>query len=951
MNLRRLFANSYLLLVLLVVPAIGLNEAIAFLAENRQKAAISQAMQELVKIRNDLMIHSDTASFLVNRLTVMFSDSPSPEKFDLSCRQFLVQHNLDLQFAIYSRAGELLFKQIPSEEENKQSWHDAGRSLQKVLFEKDQFLRFVALDELRPVWGKHFFLPENEKGSSYVAKFFYQSDFDNDRFRYWAAGNEKYLVVVRFPTADIKKDTGLRLFLNKNLKGHISFAIFRNHNLISAKTPIDSRIVKMAFLNLERNAEREFFASDDLVFSRVKIEGRTWVLLISQLVKPKLRHGLIIFAILCLILTAFISRHRQGSHPDRFENLSLLRQVALLMFIAGGIPLVILGSVAVNYFINKKTALIRAKNEEMIDFILQVDRNIQIDHARYARLINQASESFPKILAEKDSSNKLVGLIKNTFAPVPVSVLVLEAHKDRADARKIVTREIASDIYPTDRDFVRILGTSHLGALNQTRTDEFPVEKVFILESVFQKPMNMIVHDLLRFEGKISEMGWGIRKITLLANAFQILKQEFFDHYIFIFTVSNEIEEKYIRRNLHDALRNNLGIKILVEQSQILVNQEKPLESFPEINRLFQRVADYPLPEPEIIDFQGEKHLFVGLKGSRSINTKFCALFSVAVIEEEIRNEIKGFFYPVFLGASLLGFMVLVLHFNLLLPVSCLHQAALALVRRDSSFRLPEDTGDEFSEMARIFNASIADFEELQIASIVQKHLLPTKPLEIEGFKIFGKCHPMIELGGDYFDYFNVDEKHFALMLGDVAGHGVGASLLMAMAKGGVMCARDVQNDPAAILSRLHHIIFAVRNKVQRKIMTFQYFLVNSQTNRIHYANAGGCSPALVDAKTKSVKEINHQGAVLGGFKKNVFSNIELAIEPGQAIILYTDGLVEARNDSGKELGYENLFAIFVRSFHPDAHEFYSNIMKEFRDWLGDSIAGDDITLIVMVRA
>jgi sigma-B regulation protein RsbU (phosphoserine phosphatase) len=388
-----------------------------------------------------------------------------------------------------------------------------------------------------------------------------------------------------------------------------------------------------------------------------------------------------------------------------------------------------------------------------------------------------------------------------------------------------------------------------------------------------------------------------------------------------------------------------------VAYEQTLLNEQKPLEQFPEINRLFAKTADFPLPEAEVVEFASSSHLFVGLKGSTTNSIRFCVLYPVERIDAKIRAEAKELIYPTVLGISLVFFMIVILHLNLLMPVKRLHQAALALENRDSTFRLPESDGDEFAEMAKIFNNSISEFDELKIASIVQARLLPNRPFNVEGFSIFGKSLPMIELGGDYFDYFPVDDTSFALLLGDVAGHGVGASLIMAMAKAGVICSSEIARDPASALGRLHQIVFSIKNRVQRKVMTFQYLLVNRLDRSLVYSNAGGCSPALIDPATKTVSEIKHAGAVLGGFKKSVYSNLKLAINPGQAIILYTDGMVESRNERDIELGYQGLFDLFLACYDQNATTYYNSIMTSYQNWLGQATAGDDITLIVMVCA
>jgi sigma-B regulation protein RsbU (phosphoserine phosphatase) len=89
---------------------------------------------------------------------------------------------------------------------------------------------------------------------------------------------------------------------------------------------------------------------------------------------------------------------------------------------------------------------------------------------------------------------------------------------------------------------------------------------------------------------------------------------------------------------------------------------------------------------------------------------------------------------------------------------------------------------------------------------------------------------------------------------------------------------------------------------------------------------------------------------VLGGFKKNSYRNLQLAIGPGQAMIFYTDGLVEARNEAGQELGYDGFYSMVADSYHVDAARYHERIMRAWSAWLGSSEAGDDLTMIVMVR-
>ncbi len=949
------FAQLYLIFSLFLLPAIGIYEGLAYFAEITKNARISTAAQDLIKIRNDLKLHADESSFWANRLTGLFAESATPDAFAASLTEFITRYEARVEFATYSPEGKLVADNLPVDSSTHSRWAEAGGTLKTVLDLQQSQERFLAIDSLRPLFGQNFFIPDRGEEDFCVAATLYQSDLEKDHYRYWLAGNRQLMAVVRIPTPDLLKKTGLRHFAATMDHKKISFARFSGSQMANRdfKNTISARV---AFNKLRESPGHEFVEIDDKLYSRVKINSETWILIIYELQRDGTRYGHLVSAGLILLICCLVGLRRAGYFPGRVENLSLLVQISVLLAISAGIPLAVLGSVAVNYFSSKKTALMREKNQEMIQFAQQIDRNVQIEYARYTRLIRKSVDALPEALSKNFSQNQLIEIFKKNLGRVMASIQIIKAtvnkgnnKQGRPGANTAEYQLLISDMHPNDKEIINFLGKQHLSALNSTPINEEPSDKAFMLELLFQKPVDMIVHDLLLAEGNMTDAGWGMRKVTLFAQAFNVFTQAFFDHFVLVSIVSEALQDNYINRHLHGAIRNPWGFTFYVARDRHFFNEQQALELFPEISRLFMRVSDYPLPEPEIVEYKGEDNLLVVLKGSLNSNLRFCALYPVANISREIIGEAKELLYPAILGGAIVLIMILMLYMNLLLPVNRLHQAARALEKRDASFRLPETKGDEFAEMGAIFNASIAEFEELKIASIVQARLLPGEPLNIKGYSIFGKCLPMVELGGDYFDYFPVDDENFVLLLGDVAGHGVGASLVMAMAKAGVICGSEVYKDPAIMLSRLHQIIFSIKNRVQRKVMTFQYLLVNSTSGRMTYANAGGCSPAFVDKYAGTAVEIRHNGPVLGGFKKTAYSNLDLHIKSGQAIILYTDGMVESRNAGGSELGYQRLFDIFLASFDSDAGVFYQNIMTAYGNWLGQSVVGDDMTLIVMV--
>ncbi len=943
----------YLVITLLVLPAFAFYEGLLYLQMNGNKVAEGEAVRRLTRIKSDLHLHIDGEKFWVNSLTAIFANSDSPDTLQQALDSFLEKLPSRAEYLVFRASGELMHDNFIKPQAGDQ-WKSTGRDLLDVIGSKRSPKRDQAIDRLRPLLGRNFFLPSLGYINQRIAPHLYHTDFKTEKHRVWLAIDETRMVLVMVPNGEISATRSLRYYLSRLDTGVAGFAGFEQGCLKAATfSPVQARV---AFSRLKKDPGKEFIEVENALYSLVQTGANQAILLRYSLHGNFMHAGRLTAMVLLLSGFLMFALWRNGKGPARLSDSSLLLQIALLLGISAGIPLTILGFVAYDYFSNKQSTLVREKNQQMVEFIQRVDQGLLSEYSRYVREIRKIFSEEHSLRNRKFSPSrigrKLAKRLNHTFSSMHMVKMAPENDGEHNNEFFSVNSEGSlQDAPPDERRNVELLAGQHLAALNSQVIAEISAERAYLVEMVFQKPVNMVIYDLINAEGWLAEAGWGSLRFLLYAEAFSMSARDYFNVYLMGAFDIIALQEQFMQAQISDLRRNPFGFLVFVARERFLIDERKTdLKGNPELDGLFLRVADYQLPEPEILTFRGESCLFVGLKGNKTRRLSYCLLYPLEKIEKEIRLEASNLMFMALLAAALIIAMMLVLYLNLLLPVNRLHQAAMALETRDDSFRLPQGGNDEFSEMAAIFNSSMAEFEELKIASIVQSRLLPGRPLEIEGYGIFGRSQPMIELGGDYFDYFSVSDDHFALLLGDVAGHGVGASLIMAMAKAGVICGRDVHHDPAALLSRLHQIVLAIKNRVQRKVMTFQFLLVDRHSGLITYANAGGCSPILFDAASGSVREIRHSGAVLGGFKKNAIGNLNLNILPGQALILYTDGLVEAKNQAGVELGYEGLYALIAACYDSSAEIFYNRIITSWKAWLDGAEATDDQTMIVLVR-
>jgi len=254
--------------------------------------------------------------------------------------------------------------------------------------------------------------------------------------------------------------------------------------------------------------------------------------------------------------------------------------------------------------------------------------------------------------------------------------------------------------------------------------------------------------------------------------------------------------------------------------------------------------------------------------------------------------------------------------------------------------------------MARIFNEAVKDLEELSVARVVQQQLLPQCKINTGGFDMFGRSITLADLGGDYLDYFEIDSESFAAILGDVAGHGVGAAMIMAMAKSAIINSSDYFKAPAGLVLRLHNLIYSTKTRKQKKIMTFQYLMLNKLAHTAIYSNAGGCNPFLVNGIDGNIAELSLPAAALGAFKKGDFKEMEIRFRRGDVLVLYSDGIAEARNQAGEEIGYERFKTMLLKNWSSDCEEFYNSMLSEYQQWLGGAEPQDDMTMLfISLRA
>ncbi|HNH85012.1 MAG TPA: PP2C family protein-serine/threonine phosphatase, partial [Acidobacteriota bacterium] len=204
------------------------------------------------------------------------------------------------------------------------------------------------------------------------------------------------------------------------------------------------------------------------------------------------------------------------------------------------------------------------------------------------------------------------------------------------------------------------------------------------------------------------------------------------------------------------------------------------------------------------------------------------------------------------------------------------------------------------------------------------------------------------EVGGDYYDYFVLNQSELAIAIGDVTGHGVSSGLLMALAKGGLLNQVSVDASPPAVISAMNTLICITSNK--RNLMTFAYAVLNVETWQLQFANAGHPFPFHYSAQSRTVRMIESTAYPLGVRPQSCYETKHAELAPGDTIVFYSDGLVEARDSQGKVFGYDGLEQVIAAHSNLDAHHLRDRIFDAVRSFSNGHAMDDDITLVIVKR-
>jgi serine phosphatase RsbU (regulator of sigma subunit) len=235
---------------------------------------------------------------------------------------------------------------------------------------------------------------------------------------------------------------------------------------------------------------------------------------------------------------------------------------------------------------------------------------------------------------------------------------------------------------------------------------------------------------------------------------------------------------------------------------------------------------------------------------------------------------------------------------------------------------------------------------EIDAANRIQAALLPQVSPELIGATVASHYRAATEIGGDYFDFLPRPNGEVGIAFGDVAGHGLTSGIVMAMAKAALLVQVDVDPSPRTVMNVLNGIVMKTAPK--RMMMTFFFGLLDPRTHQLRFSSAGHLDPYVFRAETQRLEALSSWGFPLGVRRREPFRELIVDFLPGDRLILYSDGLIEAVDDDGEPFGFERFERTILDAGHLSADDIKKTLLSAIRKFTRNRPPEDDQTLVVV---
>jgi sigma-B regulation protein RsbU (phosphoserine phosphatase) len=438
-----------------------------------------------------------------------------------------------------------------------------------------------------------------------------------------------------------------------------------------------------------------------------------------------------------------------------------------------------------------------------------------------------------------------------------------------------------------------------------------------------------------------------------------------------------------VTRDLLGSLVPDLG-EVLLDIPRPLAGSDKTPRVLPVAAAVQPPRGGHVPPAANRLDIQIEWFAVVPVLGwetpaSLYVTSRPSAVLNVFFKQWDLVQGVAGIVFLILAGLFLV-FVLLALWIGVSMTrtitgtVHGLYEGTRRVMEGDFSHRASIQGNDQLADLSRSFNLMTENLErllrvekekerlqsEVEIAREVQNQLYPRAVPIVPGLELTASCSPARMVSGDYYDYLPLHDSKIALAIGDVAGKGISAALLMATVQASLRtqirsclesaalspCAPNGFPTAAQFVTQLNQQLYAYTSA--EKFATFYFGIYDDSTGWLAYTNAGHPPPILI--RGEQVIRLETNGMVVGAFPFSEYGESRIQLEPGDLLVCFTDGITEPENEYGEMFGEDRLTELILKHSWHKPGEIVETILEAVGQWTSLPEAQDDMTLLIARR-
>jgi serine phosphatase RsbU (regulator of sigma subunit) len=320
------------------------------------------------------------------------------------------------------------------------------------------------------------------------------------------------------------------------------------------------------------------------------------------------------------------------------------------------------------------------------------------------------------------------------------------------------------------------------------------------------------------------------------------------------------------------------------------------------------------------------------------------------------RDALRTTLFQVFFGVLVVGvFVVFFIIRQMFKPIQRLTESTREVASGNWDISIDYKWHDEIGELAQSFNNMVRSlrenarmWHEFNVAREMQRRMLPKSFPEIRGFLIGAKSTPAQEVGGDFYDFLQLEDDRLAVVVGDVSGHGVSAAMVMTAAMSAVRFAAEERQNTDEVLNMVNSRLS--KDIQNHMFVALFYGIIDAKQRKLYYTNAGQTMPYLWRQGTVAFlpQATDTDRFPLGIVKNTVYEQLSFDLQPGDVLVFYTDGIVDEMNGHYESYGFERLSNSIDKYAARTPEEMVDGIVSEMTNYTGNPKFQDDVTLVIV---